>query len=204
MARLTGMIAALTVLVSHTAHAQQCDQHCGTERWAIKTLTDARASQVDTAPQIATVAQLRQLRVPASVPRRRGKPQLPPGDRIEPVELTTYRVDAVLIGWKLETDEDFHLVIATPGRRAQTMIAEVPSPTCPELCSTGRAAQFAALRQRIIDQLGQPRARFRRLPHPLPVRVTGVGFFDFKHGQTGVAPNAIELHPVLDLEFTGP
>jgi hypothetical protein len=28
-------------------------------------------------------------------------------------------------------------------------------------------------------------------------RVTGVAFFDFKHGQTGVAPNAIELHPIL-------
>jgi hypothetical protein len=28
--------------------------------------------------------------------------------------------------------------------------------------------------------------------------VTGVAFFDFKHGQTGVAPNAIELHPILE------
>jgi len=28
-------------------------------------------------------------------------------------------------------------------------------------------------------------------------RVTGVAFFDFEHGQTGVAPNAIELHPIL-------
>jgi hypothetical protein len=27
--------------------------------------------------------------------------------------------------------------------------------------------------------------------------VIGVAFFDFNHGQTGVAPNAIELHPVL-------
>jgi hypothetical protein len=27
--------------------------------------------------------------------------------------------------------------------------------------------------------------------------VTGVGFFDILVGQTGVAPNAIELHPVL-------
>jgi hypothetical protein len=25
----------------------------------------------------------------------------------------------------------------------------------------------------------------------------GVAFFDFDHGQTGVAPNAIELHPIL-------
>jgi hypothetical protein len=28
-------------------------------------------------------------------------------------------------------------------------------------------------------------------------RVTGVAFFDLKHGQTGVPPNAIELHPIL-------
>ena len=28
-------------------------------------------------------------------------------------------------------------------------------------------------------------------------RVVGVAFWDFKHGQTGVAPNAIELHPIL-------
>ena len=27
--------------------------------------------------------------------------------------------------------------------------------------------------------------------------ITGVGFFDYQHGQTGVAPNAIELHPVI-------
>lgn len=27
--------------------------------------------------------------------------------------------------------------------------------------------------------------------------ITGVGFFGFKHGQRGVAPNAIELHLVL-------
>jgi hypothetical protein len=27
--------------------------------------------------------------------------------------------------------------------------------------------------------------------------ITGVGFFDVLHGQTGVAPNGIELHPLL-------
>jgi hypothetical protein len=35
----------------------------------------------------------------------------------------------------------------------------------------------------------------------VPVTVTGVGFFDRIHGQTGVAPNGIELHPVLDIQF---
>ena len=33
------------------------------------------------------------------------------------------------------------------------------------------------------------------------ITVRGVGFFDYKHGQTGVAPNAIELHPVLQICF---
>lgn len=28
-------------------------------------------------------------------------------------------------------------------------------------------------------------------------RITGVASFDFLHGQTGVAPNGIELHPLL-------
>jgi hypothetical protein len=31
--------------------------------------------------------------------------------------------------------------------------------------------------------------------------IEGVGFLDFLHGQRGVAPNGIELHPVL--RFTG-
>lgn len=31
--------------------------------------------------------------------------------------------------------------------------------------------------------------------------MTGVGFFDVIHGQTGVAPNGIELHPVVS--FSG-
>jgi hypothetical protein len=38
----------------------------------------------------------------------------------------------------------------------------------------------------------------------MPVQVTGVGFFDFAHGQHGAAPNVIELHPVLDIVFNSP
>jgi hypothetical protein len=34
------------------------------------------------------------------------------------------------------------------------------------------------------------------------VRLTGVGFWDEIHGQTGVAPNGIELHPVLSFGGT--
>jgi hypothetical protein len=35
----------------------------------------------------------------------------------------------------------------------------------------------------------------------LEVTVTGVGFFDRLHGQTGVAPNGLERHPLTSIEF---
>jgi hypothetical protein len=36
---------------------------------------------------------------------------------------------------------------------------------------------------------------------PALARITGVGFFDRAHGATGAAPNVIELHPVLKIEW---
>ena len=34
--------------------------------------------------------------------------------------------------------------------------------------------------------------------------VMGVAFFDFSHHQTGVAPNEIELHPILAFKCLAP
>ena len=42
---------------------------------------------------------------------------------------------------------------------------------------------------------------FQTAVNPTAVRLTGVGFFDRAHGATGAAPNVIELHPVLKVEF---
>jgi hypothetical protein len=44
-------------------------------------------------------------------------------------------------------------------------------------------------------QMRNARAKVRLCAN---ARVVCVAFFDFNHGQTGVAPNAIELHPILD------
>jgi hypothetical protein len=35
--------------------------------------------------------------------------------------------------------------------------------------------------------------------HGMTISLVGAGFFDVPHGQTGVAPNAIEIHPVLGI-----
>src|SRR6202035_518291 len=42
------------------------------------------------------------------------------------------------------------------------------------------------------------------IPASESVTVRGLGFFDFAHGQDEVAPNAIELHPVISIVFNGP
>ena len=63
------------------------------------------------------------------------------------------------------------------------MIAEAPSPSCDPHATAFRRRQMRTARSEV-----------RLCAH---ARVTGVAFFDFDHGQTGVAPNAIELHPIL-------
>ena len=55
---------------------------------------------------------------------------------------------------------------------------------------------MASARSAIIAVCGQrSSSRFTKLGGK--ANITGVGFFDIRHGQTGIAPNAIELHPVL-------
>jgi hypothetical protein len=44
-----------------------------------------------------------------------------------------------------------------------------------------------------VDHCGQQTSGFKRLRRRLVVTVVGVGFFDFLHGQTGVADNGIEF-----------
>jgi hypothetical protein len=107
-----------------------------------------------------------------------------------------YRVEARLLALFGEADGDYHLVLASLRDPTITMIAEVPDPRCAGACASGNAEVYARLRQKLMDRLNSPQSESRPL-----VRVTGVGFFDFLHGQRGVAPNGIELHPVLDVEF---
>jgi hypothetical protein len=42
---------------------------------------------------------------------------------------------------------------------------------------------------------------FQTAVKPTNARITGVGFFDRAHGATGAAPNVIEIHPVLKIEW---
>jgi hypothetical protein len=154
---------------------------CGTERWAVKTLSDPAAPQVDLVPRPTTVTALRRLATPPNL-----------GARLPGAEMQAWRIHVRLVAAKLEADSDVHLIVADPASGA-TMIVELASPSC----ATGSpdVAQIRAARAAYVQACGAPPKSFISLNGK--ATIDGVGFFDFVHGQRGVAPNGIELHPAL-------
>jgi len=97
--------------------------------------------------------------------------------------------------YKLEDDVDYHIILQDAN--GATLITEIPCPCC-VAGSSPFTAGVANARAKFDARLTAT-TFFQSVS--IPVRVTGVGFFDFIHGQTGVAPNGIELHPLLDITF---
>ena len=153
----------------------------------MKTLSDPDREDVQSTPVDATIDSLVAMQRP---------PFLHSNRRARPVEVTVYRVEARLLALFTEDDGDYHLVLASPDDSTVTMIAEVPDPGCAGACASGYAEVYAQVRQLLLDQLNAPGGEARPL-----VEITGVGFFDYLHGQRGMAPNGLELHPVIEVQF---
>lgn len=184
--------AALTIgAVPAPATPQAPRGECGVWRWGVKTLSDPDRINVDFDPQLTTVQALR---------TRDDQPSTLHTDspRIWPVEKKTYTVKARVISAKIEDDSDIHLVISQRNATSRKMIVEFPAPAC--VASPFKRPAIAAARQAMLANCGRvSSSSFTQLSGN--VEVTRVGFWDEIHGQTGVAPNGIELHPVL--KFTG-
>jgi hypothetical protein len=203
-AMLFGLVWSLafpaTVQVGHAPeHGDVEESHlvgdvpCGIERWNVKTLQDRTASQVRLAVSKPAKIALMRVWLPP-------KP-IPPDRRVAPVETTRWAVTARLVEMKFEADSDVHLVIADP-ITGGSMIAEFPDPGCTKKASSGARALMTSARAALLREEGTPsRSRWKKLRGL--VKMSGVGFFDYPHGQTGVAPNAIELHPVLSFVAVG-
>ncbi|HZF13575.1 MAG TPA: hypothetical protein VFE33_32680 [Thermoanaerobaculia bacterium] len=180
-----GLIA---LAISICALSATPDLHaCGVERWSVKTGTDADIGKINfasTTPQ--TIATMRSWTAPSPIPAN---------NRVSPFETTVWVLNATLTLYKLETDQDYHLVLQDAG--GLTLIAEIPAPSC-----VGTGSPFAT-------GVSQARAAFDAMFNAttsfqtanVPVQITGIGMFDFLHGQTGVAPNGIEIHSVLKIVF---
>jgi hypothetical protein len=153
---------------------------------------DADAGKVKRAPSAATIAALRALIAPKVRPQNA---------RANAVEKTEFGVSGQVLMWGHEADGDLHLVLADGQDATQTIVLEVPDPACVSGATADVRDSIAQARQDVIQALGSPPPHLRALTSPVPVTVTGVGFFDFGHS-TGHPPNAFELHPVLSIQFS--
>lgn len=109
----------------------------------------------------------------------RPKPTPLPAGRA-PFEYHQYRVVAQVTKVIREADGDLHLVLY---QGADHMIAEAPSAACNTGATPYRRTQMQTAKAAVTVCA--------------TAEVIGVAFFDFFHHQTGVAPNEIELHPII-------
>ncbi len=180
--RVVLSVTALLLFAVSELHAA-----CGVERWSVKTGTDPNAPSVNLSSYISsTIYNFHQSTRPSS---------LPSNGRVSPRETTQYRLSGTLTKYVRENDSDYHLVIKDGSGR--TMIIELPATNC-----VGAGSPFGPGIARARNQFD---ARFTATTSfkttSTPVTIKGIGFWDYIHGQTGVAPNGIEVHPVLDIVF---
>ncbi len=179
---LRPLFVPVILFLAFSLHAQ-----CGVERWSVKTGTDSGASSINLGSYVSTsIYNMLQSAHPSS---------LPANSRVAPRETTQYQLSGTLTKYAREGDSDYHLVIQDGSGR--TMIVEIPAPNCVGSGSPFGPGVSNARRQ--FDARFTATSSFKTTS--TPVTVKGVGFWDFLHGQTGVAPNGIELHSVLNITF---
>lgn len=181
--RLRSWLGFLVLVVIVTVDASG---QCGVERWSIKVGQDSGAFSINQSSYVSsTIYNFHQSAKPAS---------LPCCSRLSPRETTQYQLSGTLIKYNKQTDKDYHLVIKDGSGR--TMIIEIADPNC------ATASAFGTGISRARSQFD---ARFvatsTMKTTSTAVTVRGIGFWDYIHGQTGVAPNGIEIHPVLNITF---
>lgn len=167
--------------------AKRCGIGCGSDRWRVKTFSDPDRLRVSMTPVETTVESLAVLRRPNYRPQY---------ERVPPTETTIFCVEGWVVDYPMpQIDRDIHVVIAGLRDTSITMIAEIADPRCYGACSSGFGQLYARARDVLENRLRTWDT------DTLRIRVMGVGFFDRNHGQFGAAPNYIELHPVLGIEF---
>jgi hypothetical protein len=161
----------------------------GTERWGQKVLIDTATRSINWTPDTITVSGFDTLHT------------YPPNSyapRTAPLEFQAYTINCHIIEQRAETDADFHLIMYDG---ATTGIAEIPDPVCAAAATSKWVNNFIEARNFATKYIGAGTNYNVNIGR---VYITGVAFVDPPHGQSGVAPNNLELHPVTNLVFVNP
>ena len=131
----------------------------------MKTGTDADKNLVNLGSSTATT--IAAMRAPAA------PSPIPANNRVSPMETTQWVINATLTEYKLESDSDYHLVIQDAS--GNTMIAEIPAPSC-----VGSGSVFTS---GISNARSEFNAKYTATTSfktaNIPVQIRGVGMFDF-------------------------
>lgn len=167
-------------------------QHCGTWRWAVKTLTDADGARILSAKaKVTTITDLAAEKAPQKLSTRHNFDGRINGEQDKVL------VDAVIIKCKLEPDKDYHLVLQDPNTNA-TIVSEIPSPNCDNLANSPELkARYKKLRAWIDSKINITTS-MNEVDPPIEVQVEGVAFWDAPHGATGASDEGREIHPITD------
>jgi hypothetical protein len=158
---------------------------CGVENWSIKTFSDPQRALVQLRAKATTLRAINRLPMPHPTPTTRNTA----------FERRVWRVRAQIVEYKLEDDQDIHLVLFD---RDAYLIAEMPSAAC--LTARTRDRRALVRERRVFEaRCGVATSSWRSLG--AVVSISGVGFWDFSHGQHGHARNYAELHPVTGLRL---
>lgn len=106
-------------------------------------------------------------------------------------------VTAFITACGKEDDRDYHLILKSLNGE-ETLIAEIPDPTCEKLKGfPGLREDFTAARSFVEQNIDSTPGAISPLSVPLKVVVKGAVFFDKTAHGNGHAPNGIEIHPIL-------
>jgi hypothetical protein len=179
---------AKLVIAENTDDDEALSTGCGgVERWDVKVLTDPSAGNVVMTPKNSSVFHLDYITTPtptSSMPR------------YDPVEDSVYTVVCTVTAMRVESDSDWHLVITDFS--GNTMIAESACPSCNSVIASPYISQFTAVRNWIAKNIGTVYNTSLNIKN---VEITAQAFIDPPHGQSGAAPNNLELHSILNIQF---
>jgi hypothetical protein len=169
---------------------------CALNRAEVKSLRDPDASRVQFAPAIATtISALNALPVGCgSAGNRRRRSE----------EFRVYEVSGRITRIREERDHDIHVVLADLDYPREHMIVEFDDPDFRKNVLSPERERIAAARRMLNALASGSSDRSLSSLKGLTVKVSGVGFFDINHFQSGRSRSCIELHPVTAIERLSP
>jgi hypothetical protein len=162
---------------------------CGSWRWDVKTASDDRAKGVNYRPVSKGIGYLRNVYAPGGLSEDTQRIRKSP-------EMRTYRIHGDIIKAIREPDHDVHFIVSVPGKPLRSMVVEFPDVACDGAAQSYKKSKIAQARAAMFADCGDiSSSDWTYLSGT--ATITGIGFYDESHGQSGASPNGIELHPVL-------